>query len=204
MEAEREGLHVGMSIDQARRLCPSLHVCPPNPRHVATADYSLLGVIQRYAPAWEPFQPGSVMMDLTGTTRLFGSACDVAAKVQQDVLAQYQLEGVAGVGSNKLVAQTAATLVEPSQLYDVRQGSERLFMSPLSVRTLPGVHRPCMRPVLKHLEISTCARWEMWRTVHWMPSKWSWAIMPVNCLDGRKASTPRQFSLQSCIRAWRN
>jgi DNA polymerase-4 len=47
-------------------------------------------------------------MDLTGTTRLFGSACDVATKIQTEVLTQFHLEGVAGVGSNKLVAQTAA------------------------------------------------------------------------------------------------
>jgi len=59
---------------------------------------------------------------------------------------------VAGVGSNKLVAQTAATLIEPSELYDVRPGSEQVFMSPLSVRTLPGLHRPCMRQVLERLD----------------------------------------------------
>ncbi|HQW90818.1 MAG TPA: hypothetical protein PK478_13255, partial [Nitrospira sp.] len=151
-EAEREGLYVGMTLDRARHLCPSLHVSPPNPRQVATANHSILSVIQRYAPTWEPFLPGSLMMDLTGTTRLFGSACDVAAKIQADVLTQFHLEGVAGVGTNKLVAQTAATLVEPSELYDVRSGSERLFMSPLSIRTLPGVHRPCMRIVLKRLD----------------------------------------------------
>ncbi len=152
MEAEREGIHVGMPLDRARRLCPSLRVCSPNPRQVSTANQALLGIIQRYAPTWEPFLPGSVMMDLTGTTRLLGPACDVAAQVQQDVLARYQLEGVAGVGSNKLVAQTAATLIAPSELYDVRHGSERVFMSPLSVRTLPGLHRPCMRKVVQRLD----------------------------------------------------
>lgn len=151
-EAEREGLYVGMTLDRARHLCPSLHVSPTNPRQVATADHSILSVIQRYAPTWEPFLPGSLMMDLTGTTRLFGSACDVTAKIQADVLTQFHLEGVAGVGTNKLVAQTAATLVEPSELYDVRSGSERLFMSPLSIRALSGVHRPCMRKVLKRLD----------------------------------------------------
>jgi DNA polymerase-4 len=152
MEAEREGIHVGMPLDRARRLCSSLRVCSPNPRQVFTANQSLLGIIQRYAPVWEPFAPGSIMMDLTGTARLFGPACDMAAQVQQDVLVRYQLEGVAGVGSNKLVAQTAATLVAPSELYDVRHGSERVFMSPLSVRTLPGLHRPCMRKVLARLD----------------------------------------------------
>lgn len=45
---------------------------------------------------------------------------DVAAKVQQEVLEEYRLDGVAGVGSNKLIAQTAATLIQPSELYDVR------------------------------------------------------------------------------------
>ena len=91
-------------------------------------------------------------MDLTGTGRLFGSASDVAAKTQQEILERYHLDGVAGVGSNKLVAQTAATLIEPSELYDVRHGSEGVFMSPLSVRTLPELHSPCMRRVLDRLD----------------------------------------------------
>ena len=133
-------------------MCPSLHVLSPNPNRVHRANQSLLSVVTRYAPVWEPFHAGSFVMDLTGTTRLFGSACDVAAQAQQDILKQYHLDGVAGVGSNKLVAQTAATLVEPSELYDVRHGSEQVFMSPLSVRTLPGLHRPCMRKVLERLD----------------------------------------------------
>lgn len=151
-EAEADGLYIGISLDRARRHCPSIAICPPNPRQVATANQTLLTAIHRYAPAWEPSVSGAVMMDVTGTTRLFGSACDVATKVQAEVLSQLQLEGVAGVGSNKLVAQTAPTLVEPSHLYDVHHGSERLFMSPLPVRSLPGVHRPCMRLMLQHLD----------------------------------------------------
>lgn len=152
LEAEHDGICVGMPIEQARRLCPSLHVLSPNPQRVHSANQSLFSVVTRYAPVWEPFQAGSLVMDLTGTTRLFGYACDVAAKVQQEVLARYHLEGVAGVGSNKLVAQTAASLIAPSELYDVCPGSEPMFMAPLSVRTLPGLHRPCMRKVLDRLD----------------------------------------------------
>ena len=152
LEAMQDGLWVGMPIEQAKRLCPSLQVLSPNQNRVHRANQSLLAVVTRYAPVWEPFHPGSFVMDLTGTTRLFGSACDVAAKAQQEILKQHHLDGVAGVGSNKLVAQTAATLIEPSELYDVRHGSESVFMSPLSVRTLPGLHRPCMRTVLHRLD----------------------------------------------------
>ncbi len=152
VEAEHEGLAVGMSLDQARRLCPSLHVLSPNPQRGRYADDAWLSVIGRYAPVWEPSQPGSFVLDVTGIGKLFGPACDVAAQVQQEVLARYQLDGVAGVGSNKLVAQTAARLIGPSELYDVRHGSERVFMSPLAVRTLPWLHRPCMRKVLERLD----------------------------------------------------
>lgn len=161
-EAKQEGLAVGMSLDHARRICPSLHVLSPNPSRVRTAEDSLLRVVTRYAPVWEPSQPGSFLMDVSGTGRLFGPAYDVAAKVQGTVLAQYNLDGVAGVGSNKLVAQTAATLIAPSELYDVRHGSEQIFMSPLSVRTLPGLHQPCMRKVLERLDdINLCTLGEV-------------------------------------------
>lgn len=152
IEAEQEGLAVGMPLDQARRLCPSLHTLSPNLNRVHSVDQSLLSVVTHYAPVWEPSQPGSFMMDVSGTGRLFGPACDVAATVQHEILTRYRLEGVAGVGTNKLIAQTAATLIEPSELYDVRPGSEQVFMAPLSVRTLPGVHRPCMRRVLGRLD----------------------------------------------------
>ncbi|MBX3308704.1 MAG: hypothetical protein KF751_21875 [Nitrospira sp.] len=151
-EAEQEGLGIGMSVEQARRICPSLHILSPNPSRVRTAEETLLQVVRRYAPVWEPVQPGSFVMDLTGTGRLFGPAYDIAAKVQHEVLAQYRLDGVAGVGSNKLVAQTAATLIQPSELYDVRPGSEPMFMAPLSVRSLPGLQRPCMQQVLTQLD----------------------------------------------------
>lgn len=151
-EAEQAGLTAGMSVDHARRICPSLHVLAPNPVQVCTADESLLRVVARYAPVWELSQPGAFLMDVTGTGRLFGPAYDVAAKVQQEILEQYRLDGVAGVGSNKLIAQTAAALIAPSELYDVRPGSEAVFMSPLSIRTLLGLQRPCMRQVVQLLD----------------------------------------------------
>jgi DNA polymerase IV len=151
-EAKQDALHIGMPLEHARRLCPSLHVLSPNPYRVRSADQSLMNVVAHYAPVWEPSQPGSFVMDVTGTARLFGPACDVAAKVQQEIFGQYRLDGLAGVGCNILVAQTAARLIEPSELYEVRPGSERPFMSQLSVRLLPGLQRPCMRKVLERLE----------------------------------------------------
>lgn len=82
IEGEQDGLHAGMPLEHARRLCPSLHVLSPNLYRVRSATQLLLRVVTHYAPVWEPSQPGSFVMDVTGTARLFGPACDVAAKLQ--------------------------------------------------------------------------------------------------------------------------
>ncbi|WP_447973881.1 DNA polymerase Y family protein [Nitrospira sp. Kam-Ns4a] len=151
-EAEQDGVSVGMSLEEARRRCRALVVVPPDPTRVQRATEALLPVITHYAPLWEPVAPGSFLLDVTGTKRLFGPACDIAVKVQRAIVEQTRLEGLAGLGSNKLVAQTAARLVEPAELYAVRAGSERAFMAPLPIRLLPGLQCPCMRPVLARLD----------------------------------------------------
>jgi DNA polymerase-4 len=104
-------------------------------------------IVTRYAPVWEPTRPGGFLLDLTGTTRLFGPPCDTAARLQRDIAIQAHLTGVSGIGSNKLVAQTAAGLVQPAELYEVRHGSERAFMAPLPIETLPLLHRAHMKPI---------------------------------------------------------
>src|SRR4029078_9107306 len=49
-ESHHEGLYVGMPVEQAKRLCPSLHVLSPNPHRVHRANHYLLNVVIRYAP----------------------------------------------------------------------------------------------------------------------------------------------------------
>jgi hypothetical protein len=58
-----------MTLDRARRHFPSLAICPPNFQRTASANQTLWTIIRRYAPTWEPYLPGTVMMDVTGTTR---------------------------------------------------------------------------------------------------------------------------------------
>ncbi len=56
-------------------------------------------------------------MDVTGTARLFGPACDIAAKVQEEIFDRYRLDGLAGVECNQLVEKTAARLIRSDWLF---------------------------------------------------------------------------------------
>ena len=157
-EAEDAGVVPGLQADQARRRCPSLKLVPPNPPRVAQAHHALMPFITLIAPIWESFQPGHFYLDLTGTTRLFGVTCDTTMRLERDVSARLGLQAVAGIGTNKLVAHMASSLLTPPQLCDVRAGSEQDFLSPLPVSTLPGLQGPggtALRTRLTDLNLQT-------------------------------------------------
>jgi DNA polymerase-4 len=151
-EARLEGVVPGMSIYHALKLCPDLHILTSSSSRLFQAQHALTEVMERYAPAWEPMQAGSFFLDLTGTARLFGPACDTASHIQRDVFRQYRLGGVLGIGSNKLIAQTAATLIQPVDLCQVRHGSEQDFMAAFSLETFPLLNRPHMKQVRERLK----------------------------------------------------
>jgi len=136
-EAQQEGVHAGMQVGHAKRLCPALTCIPPDPTTIRKATTAIDHIVARYAPVWEAASPGHLFLDLTGTTRLFGRACDTAAKIEEEIAERFNLIGVAGVAGNKLVSEVASSIVAPRQLYDVRPGAEQMFLSPLPISTLP-------------------------------------------------------------------
>jgi DNA polymerase IV len=151
-EAQHAGLYHGISVEEALRLCPSLRILPRDPFRVRLAHQHLLDTVTRFAPVWEPVRPGYFFLDLTGTARLLGPAVDTAAHIEREVVERYRLPGVVGVGSNKLVSRVAAKLIQPTQLCDVRPGSERMFLAPLPVTVLPGLSRHGSKTLLALLQ----------------------------------------------------
>ena len=157
-EARDEGVTAGMAVGQARRLCSALAILTPDPLRIRQASERLFDVVARVAPVWEPRRPGHFFLDLTGTARLFGLASDTAARIEREVTQRYGLAGVAGVANTKLVSRIAARLVSPLQLCEVRAGSERAFLAPLPLTTLPGFGRfpkPSALAILEDLNIAT-------------------------------------------------
>ncbi len=161
IEASQEALHDGVLpgqlVVQARRQCPSLHILTPRTTDIRKAHHALTNTISQFSPAWEPIQPGHFFFDLTGTTRLFGSACDTTMRIKREITEQYGLVGVAGLASNKLVARIASTIISPPRLCDIQHGSEEAFLAPLPIQTLPLSihHAKTMLPILADLNIHT-------------------------------------------------
>lgn len=158
MEAREDGLHPGMPVEWARTLCPALRLLPPDPARVRLGDQVLQNIAARFTPVWEPVRPGHMFLDLTGTHGLFGPSVDAAARIEREVLQRGQFTGAMGLGSNKLISRVAADVITPSHLYDVRPGSEEMFLAPLPTSLLPGLsgaYARTARRILDDLNLQT-------------------------------------------------
>jgi DNA polymerase-4 len=164
-EASLEGLHAGMTLDQARFLCPSLKVIFPDAVAAQRAHHSLEDLVRRFTPIWEPIGRGHFYLDLTGTARLFGRAVDTAARMEREAVERWGLSGVGGVAVNKLVSHIAAdAITKPPDLYDVSPGAEKKFLAPVPVAFLPalpylsGGRTPEFLELLEELDLVTLGK----------------------------------------------
>lgn len=152
-EALNEGIEPGISVELARRVCPGLRLVPPDSSRLWTAHRELQRTILSLAPAWESIRPGSLFLDLTGTTRLFGAPLDTAARLGRELLHRQGWNSVIGLAGSKLVSQLAATTLErPPQVFSIHHGSEPPFLAPLPPTVLPGLNRARASQVLRRLD----------------------------------------------------
>ena len=152
-EARLEGLFEGMPLFQARRLCPSLIIIPPDPRRVSGGNRALIKLTREYSPVWEPSSTGRIYLDLTGSSRLFGPGRDAALKLERDLARRLDLVGWVGVAGNKLVSRIAAGYLQKPGVCDVLRGSEPEFIAPLPVAVIPGIGETRQRILLADLNL---------------------------------------------------
>jgi DNA polymerase-4 len=142
-EAYQAGIRKGMPLTRATRLCRDLAVRPPQPARYEQAMADLLGRARPYSPLIEPGdRDGHLFVDVTGTSRLFGPAVDVAWRLRRRMRQELGLDPIWTVAANKLVAKVASRLVKPQGEYIVAPGDEEAFLSPLPVWLVPGVEAP--------------------------------------------------------------
>lgn len=153
-EARKEGVYKGMPLGKAVKFCPDLTVIPPDPGLTEKAGTVLAGVAAQYTPLWEPFRPGHIYLDVTGTERLWGRAKDTAGRLRRDIKGQLRLSGTVGVAGNKMVSSIASRILRSEGVLDVNHGQESLFMAPLRVGMLPGIGHVRRRILLEELNIT--------------------------------------------------
>ena len=137
--ARRFGIRSAMSSAEALRRCPN--VVFVRPRHALYRQYSqeVWAAIGEVVPRFERTGLDEGYLDLGSVIDEFARARAAAEAVQTAVRARTSLTCALGVSTSKVVCKVASERRKPGGITVVPPGTEARFLSPLPVRSLPGV-----------------------------------------------------------------
>jgi DNA polymerase-4 len=156
-EARAFGLHSGMPLVTASRLCPQAIFIQGSFPKYRDASQKFMATLADFSPFLEPMGLDEAYLDATGFESIYGSVHEMAAKIKQRVKAELGLNASIGIASSKVVAKVASELSKPDGLLEVDEGKESSFLAPLPIARLPGVGQKT-EGKLKRLGITTIGK----------------------------------------------
>ncbi len=153
-EARVFGVHSAMPLISAMRLCPQAVIVPVDFRAYRAASKTVFDIARDYTPVIEPLSLDEAFLEVSGSTRRFGSAQHIAEAIRDRILEATGLHASFGVATCKTVAKIASDLRKPRGFVVVDPGDEAAFLAPLPLRRLPGLG-PAAERALNGLGITT-------------------------------------------------
>jgi DNA polymerase IV len=138
--ARRFGIHAGMPVAQAVRLCPQATFFQGSFLHYREASRAVRAVLEHFSPIVAMASLDEGYLDFAGTERLYPvSLLPVAERLRDEVKRETGLDCSVGIGPNRMVAKLASDFAKPRGLMEVRAGWQEGFLAGLPLRALPGV-----------------------------------------------------------------
>jgi DNA polymerase-4 len=138
--ARHFGIHAGMPIAEAVRLCPQATFFQGAFVHYREASHSVRAVLQEFSPTVVMASLDEAYLDFAGTERQHPvSLLPVAEQVRDQVKQRTGLDVSVGIGPNRMIAKLASDCAKPRGLMEIRAGWEEGFLAGLPLSALPGV-----------------------------------------------------------------
>ncbi|MGN6801750.1 MAG: DNA polymerase IV [Ginsengibacter sp.] len=147
-EARKFGIHSGMPMRAALRLCSHAKVIKSD--FEAYSNYSKLvtSIIKDKVPLFEKASIDEFYIDLTGMDKFFGCR-KFSDELKKIVLKESGLTISYGLASNKLISKVATNEAKPNGQLEIPFGNEKTFLAPLSVMKIPGIGKETGFTLLK-------------------------------------------------------
>ena len=90
-KAKAFGVATGEAIWQAKQKCPSLVIVPPHYDEYMKYSKKARAIYERYTDEVEPFGIDECWIDVSGSTRIFGSGEKIAYEIKETIKAELGL-----------------------------------------------------------------------------------------------------------------
>ena len=137
-EARKFGVHSAMPMRLAKQLCPEAIVVRGNSGTYSKFSGMVTDIIKESVPVYEKTSVDEFYIDLTGMDRFFGCH-QLSSELRERIIKETGLPISFGLSINKTVSKIATGEAKPNNKIYVDKGTEKPFLSPLSVSKIPMV-----------------------------------------------------------------
>ncbi|SDS09874.1 DNA polymerase-4 [Polaribacter sp. KT25b] len=171
-ETRAFGVHSGMSMKVAKRLCPEAIVIRGNTSIYSKYSHIVTEIVKEKVPLFEKASIDEFYADLTGMDTFFGSY-KYASELRQRIIKESGLPISFGMSCNKIVSKVATGEAKPNNQLLINEGFEKEFMAPLSIRKIPSVGEKTYQ-ILRNLGV------EKVKVIQEMPVEMLMSVLGVN------------------------
>lgn len=137
-EARTFGIHSAMPMRMAKQLCPEAIIVRGNSGIYSKFSDTVTDIIKEAVPLYEKTSVDEFYVDLTGMDKFFGCH-QLATELRSKIIKETGLPISFGLSINKTVSKIATGEAKPNNQIKIDKGTEKPFLSPLSVKKIPSV-----------------------------------------------------------------
>lgn len=138
-EAREYGISAGMPVGEVRRKCPHAILISGDYEKYVRISEQVVRRLQDFAPEVIVASIDECFLDVTGSIHLFGSEGRLAQKLKSVLRDGMGLPCTVGIASTYIISKMAVKQAKPDGYLSILPGKELEFLSPLHVRSIPGV-----------------------------------------------------------------
>jgi DNA polymerase-4/DNA polymerase V len=139
-EAKALGIKRGVSLRDARRMCPELVVLPSDYESYSIYSKRMFEIMRRYTPEVEEYSIDEGFADITGMRRIFRcSYKDIAIHLQTAIHRELDITVSAGLSLSKSLAKIASDYRKPQGITAVKGKHIHLFLQRVPLADVWGI-----------------------------------------------------------------
>jgi len=132
-EARKYGVHSALSMEIAKRLCPSLIIVPHHFERYKEVSAQMHAIFHDYTDMIEPISLDEAFLDVTNNKKGITLAVDIAREIKARIKKELQLTASAGVSYNKFLAKIASDYRKPDGLCTIHPDKALDFIAELPI-----------------------------------------------------------------------
>lgn len=140
-ESKACGIHTGMRVSEARKLCPGLIVAEARPDLYVEIHKKIMKEIDRHVPVWKVGSIDECSCELIGPERREANAVALARRIQAGIMENVGecLRSSVGLAPSRFLAKTACGMLKPAGLTILRAHELPGPLLDLPLSQYPGI-----------------------------------------------------------------